>query len=173
MSTNEDSDHPESAPDANAVIDRLKAIMRIETDIELATALGVSRSTVSVWRSRGKIPYQEIVREAIKNKFSVDWVLTGRWSDKFTSGPASSVIQSDILAAVLYKIWDEWLIKNANTNKDPWGRAFFRTLVIQRYYDELLQEMNNASAAGYESRKDHFDAMVRSMGLDPDEPPNV
>jgi Bacteriophage CI repressor helix-turn-helix domain len=67
--------------DAARVIDKLKTRFRVETDLELADKLIVGRSTISNWRSRGRIPerYAKIAEGA------VNWSSFGNtpleWSD--------------------------------------------------------------------------------------------
>ena len=66
---------------ADAVIDRLKQALRVQSDVELATALQVNKSTVSTWWSRGRVPYPEVVKVAVEHRVSIDRMLTGRWLD--------------------------------------------------------------------------------------------
>jgi hypothetical protein len=62
---------------AGAVIDRLKQALEISTDIALGEHFGHATSTVSGWRSREKVPYEECVILAKRKGISLDWLLLG------------------------------------------------------------------------------------------------
>ena len=59
------------------VLDRLKSVFNVSNDTELASKMGLKRSTLGAWRSRGSIPYAECVNIALSRKISLDWLLTG------------------------------------------------------------------------------------------------
>lgn len=62
---------------ANAVIDRLQEVLEISTDIALGEYFGHANSTVSGWRNRKKVPYEECVILAKRKGVSLDWLLLG------------------------------------------------------------------------------------------------
>ena len=156
---------------ADAVIDRLKQALRVQSDVELATALQVNKSTVSTWRSRGRVPYPEVVKVAVEHRVSIDWMLTGCWLDKHGHGPTGGGIQFDVLGVVLYRQWNSPLMNGAEMYSDAWAKAFYRANLIQREYDRELKAINDASAEGYSSREAYVQAMMRSLGIDPDSDP--
>ncbi len=156
---------------ADAVIDRLKQALRVRSDVELSAALNVNKSTVSTWRSRGRVPYPEVVKVAVENRVSIDWMLTGRWIDKHGHGPTGGGIQLDVLAAVLYRQWNSALMNGADMYSDAWAKAFFRAHLIQREYDHELKQIRDASERGYSSREAYVQAMMRSLGIEPDTDP--
>lgn len=47
--------------EVDAILDRIKTLKGLKSDVELASIFDVARSTVSNWRQRGSIPYKEIV----------------------------------------------------------------------------------------------------------------
>lgn len=59
------------------IIERLSLILGRQGDADLAKELGVQRTTVSSWKSRGKIPYEECWQVARKHGISMDWLLSG------------------------------------------------------------------------------------------------
>lgn len=64
--------------DANAVVDRLRALYGVQTDTALARRLGMQNSTtVSSWRTRNRVPYDECVEAVQKFRISFDWLLLG------------------------------------------------------------------------------------------------
>lgn len=64
--------------DARAVVDRLQQLYGVATDSALAQALGMKNSTtVSSWRTRNRVPYDECVDAARKFRVSFDWLFLG------------------------------------------------------------------------------------------------
>ena len=63
-----------------SVLDRLKKVLHIATDIELAKALGIKRGTISSWRHRGTLDYSLIIDFCKKNNISLDWLFFGKGS---------------------------------------------------------------------------------------------
>ena len=152
---------------ADAVIDRLKQAMRVQSDVELAAALKVNKSTVSTWRSRGRVPYPEAVKIAVDRGVSIDWMLTGRWLDKHGLSPTGGGIELDVLAAVFYRLWNSSAMNGAEKYDDAWGKAFYRALLVQQAYQRELKQISDASTEGYASREKNVNAMLRSLGIDP------
>lgn len=60
------------------ILNRLKAAYNIQKDTELATFLGVSKSTLSNWVSRDSIDYDRVFSKC--EHLNIDWLLTGRGS---------------------------------------------------------------------------------------------
>ena len=60
------------------VLNRLKEAYNIQKDTELATLLGVSKSTLSNWSSRNTIDYDKVF--SLCEHINIDWLLTGRGS---------------------------------------------------------------------------------------------
>lgn len=65
------------APDADAVIDRLRETVGARTDMALGALFGLATSGVSNWRQRRRIPYTECVDVAIRKGVSLDWLVLG------------------------------------------------------------------------------------------------
>jgi hypothetical protein len=64
------------------VLDRLARLLGCSSDSELATALGVPRSTVGSWRSRESIPYAICVETAASRGVDLNDLFLGRSSAK-------------------------------------------------------------------------------------------
>lgn len=71
------------------VIERLKNALSISTDTELANVLGVTKATVSNWRSRNSFDVRLL--HAKCSHLNLDWVLTGRGSASIKSDVTNSV----------------------------------------------------------------------------------
>ena len=57
------------------ILERLKKILSIESDQELAAALGVSKAAISNWKRRKTIEYERVF--SVCEHVSLDWLLTG------------------------------------------------------------------------------------------------
>ena len=60
------------------VLNRLKEAHNIQKDTDLATLLGISKSTLSNWVSRDTIDYDRVFSKC--EQINIDWLLTGRGS---------------------------------------------------------------------------------------------
>ena len=73
---------------AKEILDRMSLILGATTYQELATRLGVSKSTVGNWYHRNSVPFEECVKLAEEQGISLDWLLLGRgepvWSPAAT-----------------------------------------------------------------------------------------
>jgi|SRR5690348_1054934 len=63
--------------DADAVIDRMREVAGVATDIALCAKLELGTSAVSTWRRRNSVPYAECVILALRHGVSLDWLLLG------------------------------------------------------------------------------------------------
>lgn len=66
-----------SSTDCAAVLARIKALTRTESDAELARAIGISPQTLSSWKVRDSVPYSICVELAVQQRCSLDWLLLG------------------------------------------------------------------------------------------------
>lgn len=71
-----------------AIIDRMKTVLGVLRDKEVADHFEGSRSNVSAWKSRGSIPFAECLAIAEKYNVSLDWLILGRGSMEPGSAPA-------------------------------------------------------------------------------------
>lgn len=68
----------EPAIDADGVIDRMREVLEVQTDLALGKELGIGTSGVSTWRRRRKVPYADCVNMALEHHVSLDWLILGR-----------------------------------------------------------------------------------------------
>ncbi|SDE42080.1 Phage repressor protein C, contains Cro/C1-type HTH and peptisase s24 domains [Paraburkholderia lycopersici] len=61
-----------------AIVDRMKEVVGVTKDVELAEAIGASRSQPAVWKIRERVPFAECVNLAEKFGVSLDWLVLGR-----------------------------------------------------------------------------------------------
>ncbi|MET3234358.1 UNVERIFIED_ORG: phage repressor protein C with HTH and peptisase S24 domain [Burkholderia sp. 1263] len=62
------------------IVDRMKEVVGVKSDVDLAEAIGASRSQPAVWKIRDRMPLAECVALAEKRGVSLDWLVLGRGS---------------------------------------------------------------------------------------------
>lgn len=60
------------------IVDRMKEVIGVKSDVDLAEAIGASRSSPAVWKIRDRMPLAECVALAEKRGVSLDWLVLGR-----------------------------------------------------------------------------------------------
>ncbi len=70
----------------DSVLSRLKKLVGVYSDAELARSLGLTASNVSSWRRRNALPYKKCVQIAAEQNISLDWLLFGK--EEFSSDEA-------------------------------------------------------------------------------------
>lgn len=85
-----------------AIISRMKTVLGVESDTEVAKLFGGSRSMLSLWKNRGKIPFQQCIDLARDENISLDWLVMGRGQKDLASGEAAVQPVSDLYAEVQY-----------------------------------------------------------------------
>lgn len=70
----------------DSVIERIRQILEISTDSDVARALGLTPGAFAQKKHRGSIPYSDIISMCYEKSLSLDWILTGREPE---AGPPS------------------------------------------------------------------------------------
>ena len=63
------------------VVERMKSVLDLNSDTQLAKVLGRAGSSVSNWRVRGNVPIEECIRFAQCYGVSLDWLILGKELD--------------------------------------------------------------------------------------------
>ena len=61
----------------NEIISRLKGVLNIQNDAELANQWGVAPKKLAVWKVRNTIPYETLISFCREKGFDLEWALTG------------------------------------------------------------------------------------------------
>lgn len=85
------------------IVDRMKTVLDVRTDKDVAEALGASRSSPSVWKTRGAIPFNECIQLAVNKHISLDWLILGR-GDMHAAEPVLGVETGKNLSEIPYCI---------------------------------------------------------------------
>ncbi len=59
-------------------LNRLKKLVGVYSDAELARSLGLTASNISSWRRRKSLPYKKCIEVAAEHGVSLDWLLFGQ-----------------------------------------------------------------------------------------------
>ncbi|MBK8638049.1 MAG: helix-turn-helix domain containing protein [Chromatiaceae bacterium] len=92
---------------AGDVLDRLRQILGVKNDTDLAEALGKAKNTISTWRARNTKPFEICEQIADQRGISLDWLLTGEGEMYRPSpgAPAPDATPAPVIPAALAG-WD-------------------------------------------------------------------
>ena len=65
-------------PEIRKIVDRLKKVLGVSKDDEVATALGMSPQSLNGYKDRRKIPFVQILEFCEKDDVSLDHVILGK-----------------------------------------------------------------------------------------------
>lgn len=127
--------------DAGRVLDRFKDALNMGTDADLASVLGVSKSTLSNWRSRNSIPLSKIRFACKKYGVPMDYLLTGNLiSDRNTS----AILDADLLGyifRILHRYGFLSLPETRDPDYDPAIRVAAEFLELQSQTRQLMEQL--------------------------------
>lgn len=103
---------------AGPIINRMRDVAGVRTDIALGSYLGLKTSAVSGWRNRDKVPYEECVFLAGQKGVSLDWLLLGLGERELSAhGVAGSAASEDARLARLSGFLATWFAARGEDDK--------------------------------------------------------
>ncbi len=60
------------------VIDRMKYVLGVEHDVQLARALGVAQNVISGWKRRSSVPWQTLLKLHDEYGVCLNWLVLGQ-----------------------------------------------------------------------------------------------
>ncbi|MGJ8514663.1 hypothetical protein R84981_001140 [Carnimonas sp. R-84981] len=91
---------PERLAITDAIMQRMRGVVGVDSDYQLAKFLGISTSALSNWRKRGSIPIDQCMSLCVTYGVSLDWLIFGKdetaLSGSFTNGLPQSISGSSI-----------------------------------------------------------------------------
>ena len=136
---------------AAGIIERMKEVSEVESDEELASVLGLKKTTISSWRNRNSLPLHECIRIAVWQLCDLRYLILGTRSDEHP-GVYEGAIDVQLLRIVLddyEKEFSHHIEEIPDEEKRKGFRARWITLQYNRY-DLLMRE---ALATGRTDRK--------------------
>lgn len=122
------------------ILERLKKIIQVKTDVGLSEALGVSPQTLSSWKGRDSIPYSICIDLARERGVSLDWLLAGR-GDMFLSLHSDPLSATHTLAAHEQKMLVMFRGLEASDQ-----RNIYKLVEDKRHLQELTNRVEELSA---------------------------
>jgi len=88
------------------VMDRLKSLEGLRSDVELAEPLATNRRNIAAWKERGTLPWDRLYDYCQRRQISLEWLLNGRGASHVTQLVAEpgAVYKLDTDQDVLYRI---------------------------------------------------------------------
>jgi len=88
------------------VLDRLKSLEGLRSDVELAEPLATNRRNIAAWKERGTLPWDRLYDYCQRQQVSLEWLLNGRGASHVTQLVAEpgAVYKLDTDQDVLYRI---------------------------------------------------------------------
>lgn len=88
------------------VLDRLKTLEGLRSDVELAEPLATNRRNIAAWKERGTLPWDRLYDYCQRRQVSLEWLLNGRGAINITQLVAEpgAVYRLDTDQDVLYRI---------------------------------------------------------------------
>lgn len=85
------------------VIERLKQALKLKSDAEVASALGMSPSSFGERKGRGTLPFDRLLPLAYQRNVDVDWLLAGKVNQAVGESPGryDKGVDVQLLATVI------------------------------------------------------------------------
>lgn len=146
--------------DAGGVLDRFKDALELRTDTDLASILGVSKSTLSNWRSRNSIPLSKIRVACRKYGVPMDYLLTG---NVIYDRNKSAIIDTEILGRI-FEILDKIGVISLPESLDKdFDTAVYAAAEFLRLQSRTRLLMEQLSAEGKLDREGVTRAVVEKL----------
>ncbi|NJL07096.1 MAG: bacteriophage CI repressor [Methylacidiphilales bacterium] len=150
-----DSATYERAFDAEAILDRMKARLKIKSDRDLARALKISQSTLASWRRRRSVPLDVIVGFASATKMSLDWMFLGQDIDRTI--PISEVNEYILGLAV------ESALLGIGVPEEQRAEVIFKVPKIYKLFLDTLRQFNDQIGGDEERRQKLAKTLAEAM----------
>lgn len=141
-----------SSTGALAVLARLKSVLGVTSDAELAIALETSPQTVSSWKRRDSIPYALCVELSSSYGVSLDWLLKGEDTGRPVSALNEEPHQTKASASEEQLTPREQAILGLLRSLDEADQRDIQSAAEEkkrlRQIEQRLQELTNALAVG-------------------------
>jgi transcriptional regulator with XRE-family HTH domain len=128
--------------DAAHVLDRFKDALDLRTDTDLASILGISKSTLSNWRLRNSIPLNKLRKACKKYGIPMDFLLTGN----LISDRNNSAILDTKVLGYIFRLLDRYgmirLPQSDDPGFDPAIRAAAEFLDLQSQTRLLIEQLS-------------------------------
>ena len=146
------------ARSASEILDEIRRIKGLGSDTALGELFGVKQSTVSSWRARNSLPYEEIIVFCIKEGISTDNLFLIKGSAKITKETIDGLRRSIPVVIELDGLFTTRLIKELGDRSIEW-------LSVESRIDSLRIEnllINNAIPTF-----DELELIAKALNVEP------
>ena len=91
------------------IVKRLKKATNTSNNVELAKYFGSSKNMVSNWKATGKVPLKECLIVSKNENFSIEWLLTGKYSNDAHVVKKITKMYKNVVNSSNYKISPDML----------------------------------------------------------------
>lgn len=153
--------------DAGDVIGRIKEALEISNDSDLAHYFGISKSTISGWRKRNRVPYEEAVLAARASHSHLDWIITGEETNDLYAGLLEGPIDHQLLSIILLDnvISTKWAFLTADTQSDV-EKSQFLSRIISSSYNRHNDMMREAIEKNFMKKEEFLSSLLRAVKSD-------
>lgn len=127
------------------VLDRLKALEGLRSDVELAEPLATNRRNIAAWKERGTLPWDRLYDYCQRRQISLEWLLNGRGATQITQLVAEpgAVYRLDTDQDVLYRIAADIYraLRQSNTELSPEKFAQIMRLLHRDMLDSRSEQI--------------------------------
>ncbi|WP_106475800.1 LexA family transcriptional regulator [Phytohalomonas tamaricis] len=78
-----------------AIMGRMKQLMGVSSDYQLAKRFGKSTSAIHNWKKRGTVPIDECIELSVEYNASLDWLILGKGAPPSGTAPAPIISEMD------------------------------------------------------------------------------
>lgn len=105
---------------ANPILNRIKGLLGIETDSQLADNIKVKPNVISAWRKRNTIAFELIIYLCEINNWDLNYIILGRNpSDSYNNTPKKAeIINFESLSKILQKAAREFNVMGTLSTGD-------------------------------------------------------
>jgi len=94
--------------DVLEIIDRLKMVYRVRTDVQLASEMRVRRETLATWRRRKTVPMELLAQAHQDRGVDLNWLMCGQQSlEQMYRAPVQLSVMSSSAVPGIVLAWDE------------------------------------------------------------------
>jgi Bacteriophage CI repressor helix-turn-helix domain len=127
------------------VLDRLKSLEGLRSDVELAEPLATNRRNIAAWKERGTLPWDRLYDYCQRRQISLEWLLNGRGASHVTQLVAEpgAVYKVDTHQDVLYRIASDIYraLRQSDTELSPEKFAQVMRLLHRDMLDSRSQQI--------------------------------
>lgn len=157
-----------------AIIDRMKTVLGVLRDKDVALHFDGARSNVSAWKSRGTIPFAECLAIAERFNVSLDWLILGR-GEQSNALPAEDKPGPDVHCCVLptfdmvgqmvelpHEMW--WSVPKVWLEHE--GLIADETIMVRTVGDSMVASISDGQLVMVDRRRHDIDGvyLVRIAG---------